>query len=245
MSYPATILADSPILYLPVWDKVGGSAYDASTHANPGSYLGGQGGPTIGVKGPGITTGARFQSAQAQVVQVPRIAAYAVGDTMSFEIWFNLISSGVCGLMSFGHTAGSNGSAYMRINGGGFEVLSTNTAGIAGPNGTYNDGHWHHAVWTKATTTNHMYIDAVDMTPGVTNATLQDGSENPVIGGDVSNGVLAETFDGMLAHAAAYNVALTPTQVSAHFAAMTETPSLVARAPGYRHVSPVGFRTRR
>jgi hypothetical protein len=96
-------------------------------------------------------------------------------------------------------------------------IAKTNVAGIAKSTTTITDTTtWHHLVVTKTGATVKQYIDAVDVTGTVTNATWQNGTTPDVrIGGD--NG--ATLYTGYLAEVAVYPTALSQARISAHYAA--------------------------
>lgn len=118
---------------------------------------------------------------------------------------------------------GNGGYAYRINSSNNLEFLSMNTAGIVSSSTTItNDGNFHHVVATKNGATTLLYIDGVDRTGTVTNATLTNPAQNLGIGQqNASNNT--EWFNGWICCAAVYSVVLTGTQVTDHFSAITAT----------------------
>lgn len=218
MSFDATVLADSPILYALLAEPSGTTCTDSSTNAHDGTYTGG---PTLGV--PSIVpsdaeTCATFVRASTQYALFTNIAAYAVGDTCSIMAVIKTNNSGSnIGIASWG-AIGGNAGMYLRMDGDGtLEVLKSQTASMCNPATTANDNVAHVIHVTKTGTTFHMYKDAVDFTSGFVNATLTNPVAGPIgIGCDPNNGSKSDPFNGTLARVAFFNTALSQTRVTAH-----------------------------
>jgi hypothetical protein len=76
---------------------------------------------------------------------------------------------------------------------------------------------WSHVVVTKSGATVKLYINAVDSTGAVVNATLADTTSALNIGRDVA--FPAQYFNGRIDEVAVYPTALSAARVAAHYAA--------------------------
>jgi hypothetical protein len=231
VGYAAEVLADSPKLYAKLGEPSGTNVTDSSTNNNTGTYVNT---PTLGQAGafsrdPG--TSVLFTAASSQKATFPHIAALNLGDTLTIEFWMKHTMIVLGGLISLGHT-GANGSAYLRNSGsaGHIEILKSNVSSMASSTAAYNDGNWHYVVYTKATSTNKLFVQAADVSPTFTNATLADSTELITLGADVSNGTAAEFGTVTLAHVAIYGTALSAARIAVHYREALRTPGHVAYA---------------
>jgi len=131
------------------------------------------------------------------------------GDVFSFEVWLKTIYSAANHVIYQDNTDHAFG---VIMNAAG-KIVVDDWAGT--PIGTtiasYNDGAWHHFVWTKNGAANRMYVDGADITPAITNLTLIPGTA------DVQISPFTLPFNGSLDEVAIYGYALTPAQVLAHY----------------------------
>jgi hypothetical protein len=224
MSYDSVILADSPIAFYPgeasgvTADNLGtaGSAID-------GSYVGS---PTMGVAGPtGDATA--FTAASGKYLSVASNAALDLGDgSQSLEFWFKwgtvanwqdygLIEKGTNGWeMWFTSNGSAQGLFFFGQLGQGM--------GCATDGYPITDTNWHYIVGTKVTGTSgwKIYLDGTDRTTAKTAVVLATTTTAFTVGYDASYPAL-----GSFAKIAVYGAVLTPTQVAAHYAAASATPS--------------------
>jgi hypothetical protein len=222
MSYSSTILAESGlVLYARLGEASGTNATDSSTNSNTGTYVNT---PTLGTAGllsGDPDTAVTFAAGSSQCVTFPHIAALNVGDNVTFECWVKHTMAVTGGMISLGNTAGAAG-LYIRNSGsaGHIEVLKSNTSSICSSTIAQNDGNIHHIMVAKSSTpTTKIFIDGVDVTNTVTNATLGNSTETIHVGSDISNSVGADFFTGVIDEAAIYNVAKTVTTAQAHYQA--------------------------
>lgn len=205
--YSSVIRPDSPAAYWRL-DDAATPAVDIA-NAHNGVVTAGTFGVTPSATADGDT--AMTFNGTTSVITVPTAASLHPGDTFSIEAWFKttaiagaeLVDSGAANDYQLGITGAGKLFAQKR----GVATIMTST-------GAYNDGVWHHVVWTKATTTNHLYVDGVDVTPAVTNAAIVGGATSITIGNGADG-----FFAGSLDEVAFYGVALSPVQVAAHYAA--------------------------
>jgi Concanavalin A-like lectin/glucanases superfamily len=232
MTYVSTCLADGAVgLYQMAESSSASAVVDEKGNQN-GTY-GNTAGITVGqtgIPGGGGVTATRFVKASAGFMQVVDNAAQHVGDTFTLEIWVKLASTGIVhGLLD----GGAGSTPYMRINANGtVEVIKSGVASIETSTGTITDTTTFHQLgWTKATTTNHIYIDGATSDGTVTNAACINSVAWFV-------GASEGGCDVTAAMAAIYPTALTPTQMANHFtigsAAVTYVPQIVAHTQGGR-----------
>jgi Concanavalin A-like lectin/glucanases superfamily len=227
MSYQSEVLADSPIYYFRLNEPSGTNANDLGSANNDGTYTNT---PTLGVTGAILTdptdTAVTFAAAQSEYVTIPDVAASDVGDTFTFEAWvkINGAPAGNIGIFSFGTQSG-----YMRVNSSDscVHILRSEVADMGPSTVTVVDNLWHHIVWTKATTTNKIYIDGVDRTGTITNATMSNPTVRHAIGADVGAGPNeADFFTGSIDEVAVYGTALSIIRVQAHYNAALAATAL-------------------
>lgn len=214
-NYVKEVMADSPISWWRL-QEAGGTVARDFRNRNAGSYQTGvtlyQTGPLPGGRSVAI---AGLTGGNTGHISVPHSTTLNVGDVFTLEIWVN--GNGTAaggGLMSKGSSAfglqdiGSNGS--IRVDSDNVAAIATSTVAYgASPAG------WHHIVWTKNAATNVIYIDKVDRTGVVTNATLVNTSTALTIGKSLFGG--QAYYNGLIAEPAIYATALSAARVAAHF----------------------------
>lgn len=234
--YSATILADTPLAYYRL-DEAQPTAADSSGNGHAGTYVQNGSGttnqqPSLINSDPADDSCLFNSGGYVDLTGLP-----SVGDVFSFECWVqNDPGTGVCGLISMG-TAGG----YMRVNNHQLELLRSQTAGIVV--GTTTIATWttpHHFVATKNGASVHLYVDGVDVTGSVSNATCTGGVNPPLLAADSGGENLGNANPTLLDEAAVYAYALTSTQVSAHYAAGIAAPGTSGTANGIATASAVG-----
>jgi Concanavalin A-like lectin/glucanases superfamily len=142
-----------------------------------------------------------------------------VGDNVTMEAWINrggAAPGGWRGIVSKG-----TGGYYMRLDGGtGQLALVKSRVALLGVSAAANPvptTGWHHVVCTKNGAAIKQYIDGVDRTGTMTNATFVDNDEAISIGCDTYPTGGAEFFQGSIDEVAIYNRVLTPAEVLAHY----------------------------
>lgn len=216
MSYASTVLASSPVGFWELGESAFASpAVDAAGNQN-GVYTNTAGltfGQT-GIPGGGGATAVKFTTASKGYVAVANNAAQHVGDTFTLEGWVRL-NSLVANQRLFSATSGGAWEMYVLSN-GKIEVsqpslgaIGDSTAALAA------DGSFHHVAWTKATSTNHLFIDGADVTGSMTNRTCGNTAAwtMGVYSGDNTSG----PFDGWMQFNAVYPAALTAATIKLHY----------------------------
>lgn len=207
-TYPATVLADSPAVYLRLGDGSGQAATDASGNGRDGTYLAGvalgQPGALVGDNDPA----ASFDGASGAVT-VPDVGVDFL-DTLTLEAWVKMAAAGATGVI-----VDKGANAYLfRVVAGVPTFGKSGVSTIAATTVNVDDLEWHHLVVTKSGATTVMYVDGVARTGAVTDATLADNATAVHVGRTVAGAAL---FRGLMDELALYPTALTAARVLAHF----------------------------
>ena len=126
--------------------------------------------------------------------------------------------------------SGINGVAFMLGGGGNTVYLDLFAGGIGksiGATFPYTDGTWHHLVGVVtrgAQDTGLLYVDGVELTRSTltnTGATLTSTTVAGIAGYASGSGTGGAFFTGSIDDVALYHTALTPQQITAHFALAT------------------------
>jgi len=231
LNYRATVMATSGLVaYWRLGETSGVTAVDETGLANA-TYIAS---PTLGVAGAtgdgnpsvtfnGTTQYARTLGFRLGSIERPTPSATTpldVGDNVTMEAWVNLYGvspGGTRGIVSKG-----NGAWYMRMDGTtrAIVLVKSRVAVIVNSTAGVPTSGWHHVVATKAGATCKLYIDSVDVTGSVTNATLIDNDETVSIGIDTYPSGGVELFQGGIDEVAVYNRALSAAEVLAHYQAV-------------------------
>lgn len=215
-TYAQEVLFDSPVAYWKLNEASGTTAAD-SAGSNTGTYHGGA--IVLGVAGPVAgNTAVRFVAASTCYVAVPDAAALDLGDgPFTIEFWFKATGS-----ISAEYLMDKDANAYsiivdtsattMQLLKNGIGVIYTLTDAAIG-----DTTGWHYFVMTKTGATCTAYIDGVSATlGGFANQTLADTATLLGIAISTSGNFPLNHSLGQIAF---YKSVLTPTRVSAHYAA--------------------------
>lgn len=151
------------------------------------------------------------------------------GGAMSFEAWVRSTAATFQGIISSDNGSGAGRLFQFRLDTTGHVNLivfnATGASNVTGAStGTVNDGNIHHVVATYDGANIRCYIDGA--ASGVTACTLVGSSTSHALAvGNNLAGISAGPFSGSLDEVAFYTYALSPTQVSAHFAAGGSPPA--------------------
>lgn len=232
--YDDVVLADNPILYLPLGDSSGTTA--VALAGSDGTY---SGGPTLQVDGPsnviphGIST-----DGSNDYLQTPTVSGLGAAQAQSWEVW---VDAGVVWNTSnvkrfifgpsnsyggFGITGNITGQANNEVGIVG-EHFTTNAPLTYWTGSTVPDSGWRHVVYTYSGIRNDWtwYIDGVDATDpawGFTKSAANSGAAGVQNGQQWTIAVqLAgpnySAFDGLAAFAI-YDSELSAADVAHHFA---------------------------
>lgn len=225
-TYSNAVMADSPNGYWKLRDLT-----DASGFAN-NMTLGGGTPPTLGV--PTIVTnepdGAALFTGAGLLQSSTAATKFNLGDVLTVEAWIQRRQATGDGMM--GIVSKVNNAYYVRVNGTSnkIEFLKSQVASITTSTVTIVDTNPHHIVVTKNAATVKVYVDAVDVTGTVTNATLADNASTLRIGYDLS----ADPANMVIDEVAIYPTALSLARVQAHYNAGLLAPTATG-ALGFMH----------
>lgn len=91
---------------------------------------------------------------------------------------------------------------------------------IIGSDGAPVAGTRYHVAWSKAGATNLMVLNGADVTPAITNQTLQDNLVQVSVGNDFNT-----QFDGQIAEVALFNRGLSLAEIQAIYAKIDSAPT--------------------
>ena len=234
LSYHEVVLADSPVAYYRMSEGGGLVLNDSSGNGRNGAYAGG-----VTLAQPGAIvrsddSAARFNGGTGRATVVDQ-AGLDLGDTVTVEAW---VKAAVAGQTAVIVEKGTN-AYFLGLSAGAPLWAKSGVANIATATVTLDDLQWHHVVATKATTTNKIYVDGVDVTGAVTNAALADTAVDLQIA-QLANGTIR--FNGWLDEVAIYGTALSAARVTAHFLRGMNIPTAgVAALPSRERVGAVLF----
>jgi large repetitive protein len=244
LSYQQTVLGDNPSFLWPLNDT-GGTAADATGNGFTGIY---EPGTTQGAPGPFAgTTATSFDGQSGNVASANSIPTPGP-QTFSIEAWFNTTANTGGKIVGFGNTQTGGSSANNNASPGSsnydrhiymmndgqlvFGVYNSGIDTIETPN-RYNDGQWHYVVATIGSSGMALYVDGQLIgTNSTTTAQAYTGYWR--VGGDNLNAWNLDPwgsnsqgttqphsywFNGTIADVAVYPVALSASQVAAHYAA--------------------------
>lgn len=218
------VVAEGAVGQWRLGEPSGTSAADAIA-ANNGTYTGT---PTLAAAGvtPGDPdTAVTFAAASSQWVDIPTGSYAFANGPYSGECCFKMSASGANFAVMTIPAIGASGNIGIKLgpsaNGKVSVMDGGNRVVTSGASPLYNDGKWHHVVFTKIVAGNvwKLYIDGVDVTNADTTPTV--ATTTPVtahssIGADDSSGTPVQFFTGTIDEVAFYNVALTLQQAQRH-----------------------------
>ena len=227
-SCASAVQASDPYFFYPLGEQSGNTATDDSGGARNGSYLPSRGGGTTGTTaGPCTSDRATTFNGTSGYISTP--TKLSNPNNFTLEVWFKTSTTRGGALMGFSDTrTGDPNSAWDRalyITNYGQLVFGVNPGKIAYINSSQrvNDGGWHLATASLSATGMRLYLDGnlVDSDSSTTAGRNYAGyfrvGQNELQGfpaAPSSNFLSATLFD-----AAIYDSALTPAQVSDHYAA--------------------------
>ena len=187
-----------------------------------------------GVSNGTLTNGPTFDSANLgsinfggddDYIDVGNGGKLQITSVITLATWFRTDDDGN-GTMVAKWSGGERGYK-MRINGGQTQTLfssdgSTNTVTLTDPS-TSNDNVWHYAVATNdgsgGANTALLYVDGILVDSETGTATIHDSSVDVHIG-DQDQDSNPTPYEGLIAHVAIYNVALSAEDVAQNYHAL-------------------------
>jgi large repetitive protein len=245
LSYEQTVLNDHPSFLWQLNETSGTTAADASPNGFSGIY---EPGTTQGAAGPFPGQTATGFDGQSGIVTSANAVASPGPQTFSVEAWFKTTTNDGGKIVGFGSSQTGGSSANNNASPGSgnydrhiymmndgqlvFGVYNSGVQTIETPN-AYNDGQWHYVVGTLGPSGMAMYVDGhLIGTNSTTTPQAYTGFWR--VGGDNLNGWNLDPwgsnsqgttqphsywFSGTIADVAVYPVALSASQVGAHYAA--------------------------
>ncbi|MEO6713786.1 MAG: LamG-like jellyroll fold domain-containing protein [Mycobacteriales bacterium] len=218
--YAAAVAVNNPAGYWRLDDLTGSIA--VATAGAPGAYLG----EVTRNVGPAIGSGTAIRlDPVGGYASVPRLIS---GD-FSLEFWFT--STGGANTGQWWNTAGLvDADVPMVVDDFGVGLSETGqvVAGVGNPDTSirstsgYNDGAWHHVVFTRTMSTGGivLYVDGAQVAanPGTGNTGLLDDPATLTVGrGSPTTPGNSAPSDATIDDLAQYTYVLTPAQVLAHY----------------------------
>ena len=161
--------------------------------------------------------GQGFYLNDAPYIKVADSTSLDFGDSFSYALWLKRDRTGVSPyeiLVSKGANSpvlsitGTGDTAEVRDR---LSLCKHSGACVATSTIKILDSEWHHIALTKSGATTKLYIDAVDRTGTVTDATMESNSSALHIGAE--SPVAGEEFKGTIDEIRVYNRAITPAEV--------------------------------
>lgn len=167
-----------------------------------------------GIPGGGGLTAARYTSASPSSLEAADNASQHFGDTFSIEFWLKLATAATAYNIFHGN-ADFNPEIAIDAT-GKIAIWSKGWAGIGTSAGAISDTTtFHHVVWTKATSTSHIYIDGAASDGTYSNQTISN--LNIWFVGVANVGDIGTDLNGTLAMLSLYPTALTAATVLNHY----------------------------
>lgn len=230
MTYPSTVLTDTPLTYLRLGEASGTTAVDSSGNTRNASYVGP---PTLGTTGlmPSETDTAITCNGNSQAVSFTYASWQDASSTFTVEAWIKpsfVTSTRV--IASRQDVAVGTGVWTLRLEGTALKFYNWNSGGTLqtalSAATVFAVGSVYHvvAVFTPSGT-RAIYVNGVLDVSGAASTILTVST--PLRFGADGNG---PTYAGVVDEVAYYGTALTGTRIAAHYAAGIAAPSGVTVA---------------
>lgn len=162
----------------------------------------------------------RHANTTGQYVNVPFNATLQVGDIFTLEMWVKLATlANNESLFSKDTTGGANSGPELRVGSAGtILLLKNNVAGIVSSTSNLSASTVYHVACTKSGATVKLYLNAVDVTGVVSNATMNDeAAMGWALGARLSDLATDDMLNGWMQYGAIYNVALAGSDILSHY----------------------------
>lgn len=145
-----------------------------------------------------------FPGNSGGAILVPHTAALNLGNT--FTIMALISPASDPGATSQGILSKGSGTYYVRLKTGIYvNIVQSETAELGNASRIIAPGDVRHIAWTKSGTTNRIYIDGLNATGSITNATFADNTQDLYLGNDTSGST--EFLSGRMAEVVVCSVA--------------------------------------
>ncbi len=238
-NYGKSVHADSPELYWRLGEASGSTAVDASGNGENGTYSAtgvtrNVASPVTGVANTAITT-------NGTTGQVYDATANPAPTTFSSELWFKTATTTGGKLIGWGNNATTNSTSYDKhiyLGNDGklrFGVWYAGVYTTLVSTKAYNNNVWHHVVGTQDGSGTKLYVDGavVASSPVTTNQQITGYWK---VGGDALSATwpaapTSKFVNASIDEVAVYTRALTPVQISTHYAIGTGSTPPDGQAP--------------
>jgi Concanavalin A-like lectin/glucanases superfamily len=232
-SYPALVVADGATAYWRLGETSGTTAVDVIGGAN-GTI---SGGVTLGQAG-ALADGDKAMAFNGTTGKIVTVANVPLLTPYTLEVWIQTTSPAAQKVIFSTLQEPTPEDALMvQVNAHQLRIYIEHSGGAASdlnPTEFFEmaDGIWHHLVIAFLGTTVAVYFDGVQKTwtNQPTPALVGSGSHFVELGSDSKYGLF---YGGSLDDVAIYPIALSPAQVSAHYAARTFVPFVLDKALTY------------
>ncbi len=242
MTYISTVIADGAVGLWPLGETSPGNgttATDQKANQN-GAYALTNWTNVAGIPGgAGATAVALTSSNTGNKVTIADVAAQRATDGgMTMECWVKRSATQSATQRIWG--AANSGGAQLGWNASNqLQVGKIATANIvASTNAITDTTTWHHLVWTKATTTNKLYIDGVDVTGSVSNQSLTTAAGWWIFEDSSSNN--APPSGMAIAMVAIYTTVLSAGTIATHYSLGAAAAPVNTVAPAVTGTTTVG-----
>lgn len=215
MSYQSEVLADSPILYLPLSETTGTTCANLGSLGSNATANGGTGSRNA-TSLTAITPGVSIVGSGGGRISHPDNAALDITADVTYECWAKftnfttyhcLISKQVGGYSFRVEQTTRKLQTLASFTGGG----GTSTTAIP------NDTNWHHLAFTRSGNTYTWYIDGAAAGTATSSQTISANAHPLFIGCDGNGGSQTEPLNGAIDEPAVYNTALSAARILAHY----------------------------
>jgi len=228
MGWSDEVLADSPVAYYRMGES-SGQPQDSSGNGNHTTVTNGTpvySKPSLILSDLG-NTAIELAAASVEYFTAPDHATLDLGDVLTLECWIKRgVQTG-----AFEPLICKGVNAYvLYFNSSDDRIIfdKRGVQGIVASTVQVSDENIHHIVYTKNGATSKIYLDAVDVTGTVTDATLADNTTDLFIGAREDAGVM---YNGVIDEVAIYPTALSAARVAAHYN-VGRPPDALSLLPG-------------
>ncbi len=219
-AYYDAVMADSPIAYWRLGESSGSTAEDATANNRDLTYVNT---PTLGASGAvaDSDTAVGFVLASSEYAESTAFSGVVAAYPFTVEAWIKTTNNtDLMAVVSNARNASSNVFWAIDVNLGVARIGYSNTTYRVGGGINVADGNWHHLVGVfSAAGTRRIWVDGVEDTTIQTSSVTARTDLNALSIGRLGSSTPGRYFDGSIDEVAIYNVALTSTQIAAHYAA--------------------------
>ncbi len=235
MTYISTVLADGAVGLWPLGETNPGNTAVATDQKGTqnGAYALANWTSVTGIAGGGGATGIALTTSNTgnKVTIADNASQHLTDAAMSVEVWCKR-SATQSATQRITGSASANGAQFGWNSSNQLQVGKIGVANIvASTNAITDTTTWHHLVWTKAGSTNHLYIDGTDVTGSASNQTLTTNTGWTIFEDSSSNN--APPSGMALQMVALYTTVISSGTVSSHYSLGSSTGATSIHGPGF------------